>query len=353
MDLNASLIYMDGIPSDSNIPTSIMRPVTRIEVEGLPFLSQPTTEPQSVVPSPPEPNSKPGEGLHFTRLAKGNAPPSPVERSGKIIRGQPRALSLPKIIEGKTAASDLIVRKESPWDTCEKIFECDLAGTVAVCVRRSGRRALCAVRQYPNKQADKIIETLRSIHHKNVVSVVECFHTSNSLYTLGKHQPLTLDHIVACKAFPDQQQLAAIMSQFLDGLSYLIAKNVQHTSLNCSSILMNLDGEVQIARIDCCSIRPPGKIQSSDLAPVGRVMMELMQKYVKDEGVVGLDNLDRWRSSSAAIEFLSATTSASSLEELKKRLLTETRWATGDLIGLAWFALISARTFYSYTPPSD
>jgi hypothetical protein len=47
-------------------------------------------------------------------------------------------------------------------------------------------------------------------------------------------------------------------------------------------------------------------------------MMELMQKYVKDDGVVGLDNLDRWRTSPAAIEFLSATTSASSIEELKK-----------------------------------
>ncbi|KAJ0418425.1 hypothetical protein BJY00DRAFT_302817 [Aspergillus carlsbadensis] len=83
-------------------------------------------------------------------------------------------------------------------------------------------------------------------------------------------------------------------------------------------------------------------------------MMELMQKYVKDDGVVGLDNLDCWQSSSAAIKFLSVMTSASSLEELKKqRLLTETCWATGDLIGLAWFALISARTFYLYTPPSD
>lgn len=46
-------------------------------------------------------------------------------------------------------------------------------------------------------------------------------------------------------------------------------------------------------------------------------MMELMQKYVKDDGAVGIDNLDRWQTRSAAVEFLSATTSASSLEELK------------------------------------
>jgi hypothetical protein len=47
-------------------------------------------------------------------------------------------------------------------------------------------------------------------------------------------------------------------------------------------------------------------------------MMELMQKYVKDDGVVGLDNFDHWWTSSAAIEFLSATTSVSSVEDLKK-----------------------------------
>lgn len=58
-------------------------------------------------------------------------------------------------------------------------------------------------------------------------------------------------------------------------------------------------------------------VQANDLASVARVMMELMQKYVKDDGVVGIDNLDRWRNRPAAIEFLSATTSAGSFEELK------------------------------------
>lgn len=58
-------------------------------------------------------------------------------------------------------------------------------------------------------------------------------------------------------------------------------------------------------------------VQANDLASVARVMMELMQKYVKDDGVVGIDNLGRWRDRPAAIEFLSATTSAGSFEELK------------------------------------
>jgi hypothetical protein len=47
-------------------------------------------------------------------------------------------------------------------------------------------------------------------------------------------------------------------------------------------------------------------------------MMELMQKYIKEDGAVGIDNLDRWRTCPAAIEFLCALTSASSFEELKE-----------------------------------
>jgi hypothetical protein len=46
--------------------------------------------------------------------------------------------------------------------------------------------------------------------------------------------------------------------------------------------------------------------------------MELMQGYVKDEGVVGVDNLKRWSSDSAVLDFLSTTTSADSVDELRK-----------------------------------
>ena len=43
--------------------------------------------------------------------------------------------------------------------------------------------------------------------------------------------------------------------------------------------------------------------------------MKLMQKYIKADGV-GVDNRERWPINSPAINFLSATTSAESIEEL-------------------------------------
>ena len=74
---------------------------------------------------------------------------------------------------------------------------------------------------------------------------------------------------------------------------------------------MNLNGEVKIgkpnartsirkcfltertARVDCCIPRQTSRVQASDLAPVSRIMMELMQKYTKDDGAVGIDDLER------------------------------------------------------------
>ena len=46
--------------------------------------------------------------------------------------------------------------------------------------------------------------------------------------------------------------------------------------------------------------------------------MELMQKYVKEDGAVGIDDLRRWHESSDAVGFLSTTTSAVSAAEMLK-----------------------------------
>jgi len=46
--------------------------------------------------------------------------------------------------------------------------------------------------------------------------------------------------------------------------------------------------------------------------------MELMQKYVKSDNAVGIDDLRRWPSNSDAVGFLSETTSAPSAKSLMK-----------------------------------
>lgn len=46
--------------------------------------------------------------------------------------------------------------------------------------------------------------------------------------------------------------------------------------------------------------------------------MELMQKYVKEDGAIAIDNVDRWHSGSDAVRFLTATTTTKSVVDLLK-----------------------------------
>lgn len=62
----------------------------------------------------------------------------------------------------------------------------------------------------------------------------------------------------------------------------------------------------------------PDASPKAELVSVANITMELMQKYVKDDGAVGVDNLERWPSDSTAVGFLSTTTSADSINELRK-----------------------------------
>jgi hypothetical protein len=69
---------------------------------------------------------------------------------------------------------------------------------------------------------------------------------------------------------------------------------------------------------ECCHDRPLADTEPRDIRALSFITMELMQKYVKDRGAVGVDDLHRWPSDSKAVRFLSETTSATSVERLMK-----------------------------------
>ncbi|OJD11084.1 hypothetical protein AJ78_08069 [Emergomyces pasteurianus Ep9510] len=288
-----------------------------------------------------------------SRLAKRKSPPPPSLRGNrKIIAGKARNIALVEASRsGISRGRSLITRNESPWDTFKKICDCDLAGDVAVIVHRTNPTRLRAIRQFTSKDAHGILEKFHDINHENVIKPLQCFHMQDVVYLEVDHLPLTLEHIVACKAYPNERQLAVILTQILNGLSYLIAQHFKHEALNCLNILMGLDGKIQIARLEECRPRLPEERKKEDVLAVAGITMELMQKYSKDNSAVGIENLDRWPVNSLAVSFVSATTSADSIQELEQHpLVKSVRWSKGELVGLAWLALISARTFYSFDP---
>ena len=72
-----------------------------------------------------------------------------------------------------------------------------------------------------------------------------------------------------------------------------------------------------------CLIDDPPAVSDSrgkprDIRALSSIKMELLQRYVKKIGAIGVDNLHRWPSNSDAPGFLSATISAASAAELLK-----------------------------------
>ncbi|KAI3188414.1 hypothetical protein CBS147311_10073 [Penicillium roqueforti] len=81
--------------------------------------------------------------------------------------------------------------------------------------------------------------------------------------------------------------------------------------------------------------------------------MQLIQKFDKDQGVIGVINLERWPIDSAAMGFLSATETAGSIKSLRNQpLLTGKHRPSEDLVVLARAALLSSSLNCVYNPDS-
>ena len=75
---------------------------------------------------------------------------------------------------------------------------------------------------------------------------------------------------------------------------------------------------VVTANQENCRTLPPGNTEPRDIRASGAITRELMEKHVKDGQNVGVEDLHRWPSDSKALRFLSETTTASLVDELRK-----------------------------------
>lgn len=73
-----------------------------------------------------------------------------------------------------------------------------------------------------------------------------------------------------------------------------------------------------VGGLELCVEHMPNQSQSLSIKAVATITMVLMQKYEKVDGVVGVDDLDRWPIDSDAFGFLSATSSTGSIEVLEQ-----------------------------------
>jgi serine/threonine protein kinase len=140
----------------------------------------------------------------------------------------------------------VIIKDESPWDTYVKEFDCDLAGDVAIVVHCTCPSKAFALRTFPREVADRTLRRFDQLQHENVMFVNEWFRVGDAMYALSEDLPLTLEHLVVCDKYLSEIQLASILAQVLEGLSYLVVAGFEHRSLKSSSILLGFDGTIKI-----------------------------------------------------------------------------------------------------------
>ncbi|KAJ5730171.1 uncharacterized protein N7483_004679 [Penicillium malachiteum] len=215
----------------------------------------------------------------------------PDNATKKVVTGGPKKLVLLQERDGKELSGTFLVRHESPWNTYRRTLRYKLAGDVLIAARRAGPSQVVAIREYGEDNADKMLQLYRKLNHPNVLTARECFVNNGSLYPLVDDLPLTLEHLVGCRfLYPTETELASMV---LNGIDYLAQSALEHRSLSCQHILLGLDGIVKIGALESCVESPADWVRRTYTQALACVTMELMQKYVKEDRVVGIDDVHR------------------------------------------------------------
>ncbi|KAI9769848.1 MAG: hypothetical protein M1840_003842 [Geoglossum simile] len=258
-----------------------------------------------------------------------------------------RDLTIPKAVEAGVRSREYIATKrESPWKSFEEKYELKLDGFVTIATRKAQPRGIVIIKRFTGPDAANKMQMLQKIRHDSFLHALECFSFENHLHVVFEHVPTTLAQIAVSPVYLTERELAAIIGQILHGLEYLASNGFEHGSLKCCTVLINAKGQIKITGQECC--KSSSGTSSRDVKALGYITMALMQKYCKNDGPIGVENLDRWPSDSNAVDFLSMTTSTTSIKELLKHPLLKCAWEEEDLGWIVELTVISVNRGFKY-----
>ncbi|KAF7134093.1 hypothetical protein CNMCM5793_005722 [Aspergillus hiratsukae] len=242
-------------------------------------------------------------------------------------------------------------RDQNPWDFYETTMEVRLDMWVKKTRRRDGKDGVFAIRAFSQKDSGLILKRCKSLAHSHLVHFHEAFQTENTeqnLYIVTEYLPFCLDHLVACGEIPSDGELASIMGQILDALSYLHSQSLSHGSLKCSNTLVAFDGVVKIAGYWNCEDYHGSSKHMQDIKAAGFIMMQLMHDHQAMDGNIRVVDSQR---SVEAVGFLADIESGLSAGELLKHEFLAYRdgkpkWNPGQLSGLVYTTAYSSQVCY-------
>ncbi|BDD56964.1 hypothetical protein MAP00_002379 [Monascus purpureus] len=136
-----------------------------------------------------------------------------------------------------------------------------------------------AVRVIQGKNIDEMLQRFREVQHPNILSLRGCFVDGGLLFTLHDDISVSLEHIVACEAYLDEVEFAAILAQEK-------LKSVGRILIRLNQLLTGLVACLE----DCVPLQEAHNPQYCK--PLGVITMELMQKYEKEGNKTGVDDIE-------------------------------------------------------------
>ncbi|PVH67625.1 hypothetical protein DL98DRAFT_600297 [Cadophora sp. DSE1049] len=199
--------------------------------------------------------------------------------------------------QGISVLDSLTIRYEFPWKSLRSDYELDLGGFVIIASDRGNERDSFIVKRFSDPDMASKLRMLQRIRHVNFLSVLQRFSFEDSYYAVFDHMSILLAHIVTSPPYLRICELAAILFQILEA------------------------GIIKITYQETCRDITSSQPHLADVKAIGYIAMELMQKYYKEDGAIGLEDFSRYPSDSDAVDFLAATTSATSAGELLRHRL--------------------------------
>ncbi|KAJ5904710.1 uncharacterized protein N7473_001626 [Penicillium subrubescens] len=254
----------------------------------------------------------------------------------KVITGSPKTLCLSHLGRIDDVTSALLIRRESPWDTYRPVITYDGAGHVTIATRRSHPSRVVTIRQFPKEDTSRLIGRFGQLEHKTCSPCWDVTLMVIPSFFLSTIWPRVPDSASRLSFQATRNWLT--YNQVLAGASYLSASGLTHPFLKCNDILLGLDGVVKIARLEECVDCTTSQAETTYIAAVPSIVMELMIPNTWDENAC--DTFSGPSSQSNVVQFLDATKGESSLIVLRQQPLVSGRYqAVRDLIGLARAAI--------------
>ncbi|KAF2844515.1 hypothetical protein T440DRAFT_473339, partial [Plenodomus tracheiphilus IPT5] len=295
--------------------------------------SRPGQDEQASVPTVPEPIA---------------VIPTTADKVRSHRRGPAHVAGASSLTRFPIRVDDKIVRA-SPWETYSEGFALrlgpDFRITVAQPKNSSSGGGKVTFRELGGAKAVEQLRMLQRIRHANFVSVLRIFQHNHTFHVMSEYMPVSLEEIARSRRRVGKVELADILGQLVDGLTYLSAQCLSHGSLRAATVLVNEQGEVKIAASEKCTVNATEHPRSPDVEAFTGIVAKLMREEVTETGIVRVTGPDMWDED--VLKFVSKTTAATSMEELVDDPLLQSPRRLWQLQELVSITIYSAR-FHLY-----